>query len=36
MTAAKMPGTASTIACGEHTPHVCVVDEASMLGARDR
>ncbi|WP_183129180.1 ATP-dependent RecD-like DNA helicase [Sphingomonas sp. PP-F2F-G114-C0414] len=35
MTVARMLGTTSTIDCGEHPPKVWVVDEASMLGARD-
>lgn len=35
MTVARMLSTTSTIACGEHPPEVWVVDEASMLGARD-
>lgn len=35
MTVARMLATTSAIACGEHPPEVWVVDEASMLGARD-
>ncbi len=35
MNVARMLGTTSPIACGDHPPEVWVVDEASMLGARD-